>query len=184
MDLRVRWHTFYKCIVFCVLHCPPRFFLSPSLRMRRAFHRSVSFCAVRVLPPCCLALLRVCLWRYDLGVTVREMAGHSHVVEDVVFASAKMLRLLHGHKQAPAPLPSGLLVNNKSSSTSSFTSRILSCFFSFLSLSLPLSLFHPCRVFVFFFFQHPSRNPLACSLRQEGRQKEGSGSTSLCCSLL
>lgn len=54
---------------------------------------------------------RVCLWRYDFGVTVREMAGHSHVVEDVVFASAKMLRLLHAHKQAPAPLPSGLLVS-------------------------------------------------------------------------
>ncbi|PHJ16150.1 wd g-beta repeat-containing protein, partial [Cystoisospora suis] len=52
---------------------------------------------------------KVCLWRYDFGVTVREMTGHSHVVEDVVFASAKMLQLLQAHKQAPAPLPSGLV---------------------------------------------------------------------------
>ncbi|CBZ50590.1 putative WD-40 repeat protein [Neospora caninum Liverpool] len=52
---------------------------------------------------------KVCLWRYDLGLPVREMAGHSHVVESVVFASEKMLRLLHSHKQAPALLPGSIL---------------------------------------------------------------------------
>ncbi|PFH36236.1 WD domain, G-beta repeat-containing protein [Besnoitia besnoiti] len=52
---------------------------------------------------------KVCLWRYDLGVVVREMTGHSHVVESAVFASEKMLRLLHAHKQAPPPLPNSLL---------------------------------------------------------------------------
>ncbi|ESS29803.1 WD domain, G-beta repeat-containing protein [Toxoplasma gondii GAB2-2007-GAL-DOM2] len=52
---------------------------------------------------------KVTLWRYDLGVSVREMTGHSHVVESVVFASEKMLRLLHAQKRAPSPLPGSIL---------------------------------------------------------------------------
>lgn len=52
---------------------------------------------------------RVIVWRYDLGLPVQELLLHTQVVEDILFASEKTLRLLYRHRQAPPPFPSSLL---------------------------------------------------------------------------